>query len=372
MMGYDMIGRIGRQTTRNGWAALALVALSPVLAAAQEACTTYTVQDGDTLGSIADAAYGTFDYQRIFNANRQLLTESAGALNAGMQLVLPCEDGRLTPDAALGTVTETQETKAAAAAGSGDTYERPIRILSANGWAAFADESLSGGGIFVRLAATALKRAGNDEPFKISYVDDVLSHIDVLLPSGAFDLGIAWDIEDCTNVDLLPDLSRKLCLDFDFTDPIYEIVYGYATLTGNKYAEARSYEDFAGARMCRPAAWASSDLIRNGLVEPLVTWTRPESFTECYELLLKGEVDVYAMDVEFIADNIRNLGEGDKVTVNSSLTEFMPQGFIVLKTNRRRQEILDEVNAGLREMRETGEWYDIVATSLTEYNAQGQ
>jgi polar amino acid transport system substrate-binding protein len=66
------------------------------------------------------------------------------------------------------------------------------------------------------------------------------------------------------------------------------------------------------------------------------------------------------------------MGSGDKVTVNTSLTEFMPQGFIVLKTNPRRQEILDEVNAGLREMRETGEWYDIVATSLTEYNAQGQ
>jgi hypothetical protein len=64
------------------------------------------------------------------------LTESAGAVNAGMQLVLPCEDGRLTPDAALGTVTETQETKSAAVAETGDTYERPIRILSANGWAA--------------------------------------------------------------------------------------------------------------------------------------------------------------------------------------------------------------------------------------------
>ena len=45
----------------------------PVLAAAQEACTTYTVKDGDTLGSIAQAAYGTFDYQMIFNANRDAL-----------------------------------------------------------------------------------------------------------------------------------------------------------------------------------------------------------------------------------------------------------------------------------------------------------
>ncbi|MBL9046841.1 MAG: transporter substrate-binding domain-containing protein [Tabrizicola sp.] len=349
---------------------MAMIGIGP--AAAQEACTTYTVQDGDTLGSIADAAYGTFDYQRIFNANREALTTSSGALTAGMELILPCEDGRLTPDAPVAEIATAEEPSQAPATGTGGTYSRPVRLLSANGWAAFADEGLTGGGMFVRLATTALQRAGNTYSYKSSFVDDVVSHIDTLLPSGAFDVGIAWDIEDCSNVDLLPELSRKLCTEYNFSDPIYEIVYSYATLTDSPYAEARAYADFAGAKMCRPAAWASSDLIRNGLVEPTVTWVRPEGFTDCYEMLLKGEVDVYAMDIEFIADNARNLGGGDEITVSSSLTEFMPQGFIVLKTNPRGEEILTAINAGLREMRETGEWYDIVASSLSEYNALGQ
>lgn len=364
---------IRQEVKSAGWmccVAMALLGIGP--AAAQEACTTYTVQDGDTLGSIADAAYGTFDYQRIFNANREALTTSAGALSGGMQLILPCEDGRLTPDAPVGEAAKVAEQSAAAVAATGSTYSRPVRLLSANGWAAFADEGLTGGGMFVRLATTALQRGGNALPYKSSFVDDVVSHIDTLLPSGGFDVGIAWDIEDCSSVDLLPDLSRKLCMEFNFSDPIYEIVYSYATLSDSKYAEARAYTDFTGAKMCRPAAWASSDLIRNGLVEPAVTWVRPEGFTECYEMLLRGEVDVYAMDIEFIADNARNLGGGDKITVNSSLTEFMPQGFIVLKTHPRGEEILSAINAGLREMRETGEWYDIVASSLTEYNALGQ
>ena len=30
-------------------------------------------EDGDTLGSIAQAAYGTGDYQNIFNANREVI-----------------------------------------------------------------------------------------------------------------------------------------------------------------------------------------------------------------------------------------------------------------------------------------------------------
>ncbi len=339
------------------------------VAAAQEACTTYTVRDGDTLGSIAQAAYGTFDYQLIFNANRDALSTGANVLAAGMQIILPCEDGRLTPDAEVGAIIQQEADKVATAPKQEGAYRPAIRVLTANGWAAFTDESLPGGGMFVRLVTTALERAGNDLDYKVSYVDDVVSHIDTLLPSGAFDVGIAWDIEDCTNADLLPDLARKLCLEFNFSDPIYEIVYGYATLADSKYAEARSYEDFAGARMCRPIGWASSDLIRNGLVEPLVTWLRPEAFNECYEKLHSGEVDVYAMDVEFIAGNLKADPDGAKnVVVNSYLAEFMPQGFVVLKSNPRGRAYLDAVNAGLREMRETGEWYDIVAASLSAYN----
>lgn len=355
---------------RLSWAfAIGFGAVLPSIASAQEACTTYTVQEGDTLGSIAQAAYSTFDYQLIFNANRDVLATGANVLSAGMQIILPCEDGRLTADAEVGTISEQQSEKAAATTKKDGAYHPAVKILTANGWAAFTDESLPGGGMFVRLVKTALERAGNDIEYKVSYVDDVVSHIDSLLPSGAFDIGIAWDIEDCTNADLLPDLARTLCLDFNFSDPIYEIVYGYATLADNKYAEARSYEDFAGARMCRPAAWASSDLIRNGLVEPLVTWVRPEAFNECFEKLLAGEVDVYAMDVEFIAGNLKADPNGGKnVVVNSSLAEFMPQGFVVLKSNPRGRAYMDAVNAGLREMRESGEWYDIVASGLSEYN----
>lgn len=352
------------------WAVtIGLGSVLPSIASAQEACTTYTVQEGDTLGSIAQAAYGTFDYQLIFNANREILATGANVLGAGTQLVLPCEDGRLTADSEVGTIIQQEADKAAAAPKQEGAYRPAVRVLTANGWAAFTDESLPGGGMFVRLVTTALERAGNNLEFKVSYVDDVVSHIDTLLPSGAFDVGIAWDIEDCTNADLLPDLARKLCLEFNFSDPIYEIVYGYATLADSKYAEARSYQDFDGARMCRPIGWASSDLIRNGLVEPLVTWVRPEAFNECYEKLLSGEVDVYAMDVEFIAGNLKTDPDGGRnVVVNSYLAEFMPQGFVVLKSNPRGKAYLDAINAGLREMRESGEWYDIVASSLAAYN----
>ena len=340
-------------------------------ASAQESCETYTVKDGDTLGSISLSAYGTYDYQKIFNANRDVLKSNPNALLGGTQLVLPCPDGRLTADVALGTIIKVEEEKQENAVESDDgAYRPPVKILTSNGWAAFANKEVTGGGMFVRLATTALRRAGNKMDYEVSYVDDAGSHIDTLLPD-AFDVGVAWDIEDCSSADLLPDLARSLCLEYEFSDPIYEIVYGYATLNDNKYAGAKSYADFAGARMCRPEAWASSDLIRNGLVEPSVSWTRPGDFEKCYKLLLAGEVDVYAMDVEYIADNMKTLGGGDRVLINERLSEFIPQGFVVHKTNERGLTYLKAINAGLEEMRETGEWYDIVSSTLEEYNAKG-
>jgi len=74
--------------------ATAITALSAGAVAAQEACTNYTVQDGDTMATIAIAAYGTSNYQPIFNANRNEIT-NPNALEPGLVLALPCEDGSL-------------------------------------------------------------------------------------------------------------------------------------------------------------------------------------------------------------------------------------------------------------------------------------
>ena len=110
----------------------------PVLAAAQEACTTYTVKDGDTLGSIAQAAYGSFDYQNIFNANRDALAANPNSLPAGLQLVLPCEDGRLTPDAELSSVIESETQKQETTKTKSNVYEPPLKFVTPRSFAKFS------------------------------------------------------------------------------------------------------------------------------------------------------------------------------------------------------------------------------------------
>lgn len=353
------LGRIG---------AAGLLALVPMTATAQEACTTYTVKEGDTLSGIAQAAYGSLNYQMIFNANREAIASNPSDLPVGLQLVLPCEDGRLTADAALNAVIEAETEKQEAERDPNRPYLPPVKFVTANDWKPFTDETLSGGGIYVRMATTALKRGGNDRDYKLAFVDDWGSHIDTLLPSGAYDISIAWSKPDCTKLDLLGEFAVKMCTEFEFSDPIYEVAYAYYTLADSKYAEARKFADYEGARICRPEGWPTSDLEVEGLAEPVVTFVRPKAPMDCAKMLLAGEVDLYSLEVETATANIEELDATDKVTLNPALATFNTHHFVTAKSNARGLEAIAMLNQGLDEMRSSGEWYDIVATGLAEYN----
>lgn len=350
----------------------ALLMVFPVVAFAQEACTTYTVIEGDSLGSIAQAAYGSYDYQMIFNANRDSLAANPNSLPAGLQLILPCEDGRLTPDSELASIIEQETAQQESSRTKSNIYEPPLKFVSSNNWMPFTDESLSGGGIFVRMAATAMQRGGNDRGYEVSYVDDWMSHIDVLLPSGAFDVSIAWESPDCSKLDLLGEFSVRMCTEFDFSLPIYETAYAFNTRNDSKYAGARTFADYAGARICRPEAWPISDLEVQGLVEPLVTYVHPKSPLECAEMLIAGEVDLYSIEAETASSNFTELGANDRVSPNPALATFITYHFLTSKSNPRGRVYISMLNRGITEMRESGEWYDIVATGLVEYNKLSQ
>ncbi|OYW58621.1 MAG: ABC transporter substrate-binding protein [Rhodobacterales bacterium 12-65-15] len=349
-----------------------LVSALPFVASAQEACTTYTVQAGDTLGSIAQAAFGSYDYQMIFNANRDALAANPNDLPAGLQLILPCEDGRLTADLEPGAIIAEESAAQATAPKKSNAYEPPLKFISSNNWMPFTDESLTGGGIFVRMATTAMQRGGNDRGYEVSYVDDWMSHIEVLLPTGAFDVSVAWESPDCSKLDLLGEFSVKMCTEFDFSLPIYETAYAFNTLVDSPYADAREFGDYAGARVCRPEAWPISDLEVQGLVEPLVTYFHPKSPLDCAEMLINGEVDLYSIEAETSAANFAELDANDRVVSNPALATFITYHFITAKSNPRGRVYIAMLNRGITEMRESGEWYDIVSTGLAEYNKLSQ
>ncbi len=339
----------------------------PTTAAAQEACTAYTVQSGDRLSTIAEAAFGTFDYQQIFNANRNQIT-NPNDIAVGTVLQLPCADGSLPGAAAPLEVIAQQDAIQSSRVTTSSQFEPPIKIVSANGWAPFVGENFNGGGMLVRLATTALNRGGNSREFSVDFVDDWGSHLATLLPIGAFDISIAWYLPDCSKIDLLSETMAKRCTELDGSLPIYETVVGFFTMPGNDYAEVRNYTDYAGARICRPEGWFTFDLEEQGLIDPVVQMVVPNSVNDCIEMLQAGDVDVVPLEIESVAAAAKELGIEGQIVQNPYLTNLLEMSFVTHKTNPRGRVYIAMLNRGLTEMRESGEWYAIISSSLAEFN----
>ncbi|MGB3314190.1 MAG: LysM peptidoglycan-binding domain-containing protein, partial [Albidovulum sp.] len=159
-----------------------LTILAAGSAAAQEECSTYTVKEGDTLGSISVAAYGVLDYQTLFNVNSSSI-DNPNKLIAGTQLVIPCKDGRKTVDAALPELAADESRTGYDESVDVGEYKPTIKFLTGGDWYPFADEGLTGGGFLIRLTSTAMRRAAPDRKFRIDWIDDWDSHLSTLIPT---------------------------------------------------------------------------------------------------------------------------------------------------------------------------------------------
>ena len=89
-------------------------------------------------------------------------------------------------------------------------------------------------------------------------------------------------------------------------------------------------------------------------------------------MLLNGEVDLYSIESETATRNFEELGATDRVLPNPALATFINYHFLTSKSNPRGRVYIAMLNRGITEMRESGEWYDIVATGLAEYNKLSQ
>lgn len=350
-------------------AGLAAVSLSANPATAQEACTAYTVSAGDSLGTIAQSAYGSFDYQQIFNANRNQIT-NPNDIEVGIVLQLPCADGSLPNSASPIEIIAEQESLQGNRATTSNAFEPPIRIVSANGWEPYVGERFKGGGMMMRIATTALNRGGNAREYNVSFVDDWGSHLTTLLPLGAFDISIAWYIPDCSKLDQLSPGMQIRCTEYDATLPVYETVVGHFTAPDNAYANVKSFSDYAGARICRPEGFFTHDLEEQGLLEPVVTMVRPKTTDECFEMMRSGDVDLVPLELETVALARADMGIGDDEMVqNTNLSSLISMSFVAHKTNPRGKVYIAMLNRGLLEMRESGEWYAIISDGLAEFNS---
>ncbi|MDP3197938.1 transporter substrate-binding domain-containing protein [Tabrizicola sp.] len=374
------------------------VLLTSATALAQEACSTYTVATGDNLRFIARAAYGDSDlYRVIYEANVATIGAKADLIEIGSTLVIPCDPNdptaplasalaepavdatpaivaetaaapeAVTPEAAVEAAAPAEVTPVAAtpAAATAPT-SKPISFVTGNGYAPFADEMLPGGGMMTQLTEMAVFRADPNIPYTLTFINDWQAHIDALLPSGAYDLSFPWIRPACEAPQTLSPGDQMRCADFVFSGPFYEIVDGFFALRDSGLGAVTSYADYEGKRICRPEGYTTGVLDATGLTASTVTLVRLPLATDCFKALAAGEVDLVAIDAEVGDAAAARLGLTARIEQNPHLATLLSLHVIAHKSNPRAVAMIGQLDAGLIEMYQSGEWYEIVSTALAQ------
>ncbi|MBO9412485.1 MULTISPECIES: transporter substrate-binding domain-containing protein [unclassified Ruegeria] len=404
---------------------LALAAATGTVSA-QEACSTYEIQRGDSLRELAIQVYSTEDFGIIFDANRDVIGNNPNVIRVGDVLTLPCledvgraptppateaeamaaemaselvkaaeeraakaiaeaearvaaaeaeaeqasQEAVLEAKAAARQEIEAARAEAAALIRDADESEQPeirdrqLLLITGGNYAPFTDEALPHRGLYTNLVETAMLRAAPEQGYKIQFVNDWSSHLDLLMPTLAFDATFPWSQPNCDEPAALSETDRNRCETYDFSNPFYEVVDTYFAREGSGYEQTLTYADFAGTTICRPEGWTLSHMDAVGLYEPAISLLRPVSPDDCFHAVMEGRADIVAIEAHLAVEAISRLGYEHRIIENPNLAAIKSLNVMTHKDNPDGEAILETLNQGLAIMQQSGEWRDIVSSAL--------
>ncbi|WP_233416704.1 LysM peptidoglycan-binding domain-containing protein [Halovulum marinum] len=326
----------------------------------------YSVQRGDTLHRISRRAYGDDDgWRLIYSVNRDLIGRNPSAIEIGQPLTIPC----LEQDAAEPTASVEPIRREETSAPLPPPLKGGIRFVTASDWAPFSDEEQAQGGMMTEVVNTAMSKVRPAEDYQIDFINDWGAHLQPLLTDNAYDFGFPWFRPNCDVIEKLGEGSQFRCNNLFWSEPIYEQIIGFYTT--DDFATPLSHGDLFGARLCRPAGYSSFMLEERDLVEPNVTLLQPVTPSDCFEALLAGEADVVALAEDVARDVISDLDAADRVVKQDALDTVATLHVVISKNNPKAQEYLTLLNEGIDEIKDSGEWFEIVRRHLSEYMMRG-
>lgn len=332
----------------------------------------YTVRDGDTLNSLARAAYGLANkWTLIFYANQKQFGNGP-ILVPGKQIMIPC----ITPPEEISIepagVSPKSNRTIDASSIEVSRIKGDMQLLTAGDYQPFTDRALPAGGMITEIVDTALgklKSEANGPGYQISWVNDWSSHLNPLLVSKTFDLGFPWFQPNCSEYSQLDEPAKFRCDKFFFSKPVFEILVLFFTTNQSRFQFA-SDDDVIGKRLCRPTGYFTFDLDKNGrnwVKEEKITLIRPQTVEECFQMLSRGEVDAVALNEFTGRAAIKKLNLAQQIRVIERPVSLLNLHVIVAKTHPRARTYLHYINSSLSHLRESGVYDQIVDRHLSRF-----
>ena len=326
----------------------------------------YTISSGDSLSGIAKQVYGSAaDFQIIYSANAAAIGPNPGLISSGLVIDIPCLDGNTTSQANAAAIREVVTTEQLAA-----PSDLVVRVVTATDWAPYFNEDQEQGGMVTELTNVALSAAEGTPEYKIDFINDWGSHLQPLLTDHAYDFATAWYEPPCDVVDRLGDDAKFRCNNFEWSDPMFEILLGYFSRADDPLPA--THAELMGKSICRPDGYETFVLEEDGLVAPAITFGQEVLITGCMQGLLDGTYDVVVIAVDPGQGAVLELGAQDQIMLNEQLTKVLNLSPVISKSNPNRETLLNMMNTGIAAIKADGRWFEIVNRHLSAHRAMTQ
>ena len=354
---------------------LAVVVISTQPVWAQDICGTHIVVQGDSLRGIADDTYGNpRDYRYLFEANRSKLGRSPHMIPLGLTLDLPCRGTLTTASAAVEVAAPapTPEVEIQPAptiiVAPAPTPVKPSTVpefvlIGFSDNLPYSDANLLQGGLITSLIETALLRSEAAEVGQPVFVTRPESGLATSVLPDNFHLSFPWLLPDCHLVEFDDDI-KDLCENFTFSTPIYEAQMAMFTLSDGPFKDASEEVDLVGARVCRPAALHTYDLLEDGMIEPIISLETAADLATCFDDLMNDIVDIVSVNGLTADVYFADTGRNDSVVELTNLATIHTVHAITANDNPEGMIAMGYLNEGLWDMLSTGEWGAIASDYL--------
>lgn len=347
--------------------------LSAGPAASQTCGSDYVIQEGETLAGIAQRVYGdSSQWSLIFYANQDRLGSNMTLLVPGQAIRIPCTGSAQKPDVQT-NAPATQSAPAEPADFVLSSMVRHIEFLTAEGYTPYADRTLQNGGLLLDLLTSSMglveDQSKGSFSHNISWVNDWAAHLNPLLITRAFDVGIPWTKPDCSDLSALDTSSRYRCEKFFFSDPLYEDVSALF-LKNDSPISFKTDDEILGKTLCQTRGSSTFHLNKKGrgwLTDNKIVLMQPQTPEECFRLLDNGTVDAVVISDLTGRAIAASMGILNRIRVAERPVHIETMHAVIAKTHPHARTILYYINSSFARLREAGQYDKIVSSHLDRF-----
>ncbi|MBT8153044.1 transporter substrate-binding domain-containing protein [Epibacterium ulvae] len=311
----------------------------------------YVAKPGDNLFSIAEEHYGDRErWSLIYYRNQRLL--AASTVIPGRTLFIPCPEEEIVPDATPLRKVDAEMT-----------------LLTGGNFGPFSGQDLPGQGMVTELVNAALELAPSPVSYAVSWEDDWSQHLFPMLDDKQFDMGFPWIKPDCE-----ADPAHERCVRFHFSDPVVSLPMMLFVDAERPFAFTET-SDLNGKTICRPVSFSGHNLDetkRSWMTEADVTIVNQPQPQGCFALLHDGDVDAVAMNLFLGVETIVAEGLREQVVPLERPISQEDLSVVISKRHWRGTSHLYRVNAGLKALRDSGRFEQIMTRHLEAFWSQIQ